>query len=524
MDAFGTSDNLSQSDLLVYNSQMENFFSESFGSRFNNMNPLNESDIRNNLNGTAKDESDPHLCQYNYVGSQELNISRPQEYQDPFMPLNNDYRLPGEYLEEEHPGGLIHSQGLGESPFREHKFTVSVMPQSKVSNRDYLPQDGLLFVRFMAGIGLNFSLNDPEERTSMPMPPDMFIRMSLRFESPVSDDKKRVARCHVHADRDTNGLHKSFPFILNHRDAVYDDANLWVTFPACTVVTTTFYCYSSCAGGIDRKPIYLYFELLNSDGSLCQSARWNVKVCANPSRDGPKEQERRRKEEDKFVKGGVKSEASSEMKGGETVDKKGKKRKMDVKAEMGGEVKRMESASPMQPALTPSPAAWSPNMAAPRVSASSRRSSKLELSSPSSDGVATESNGCSRKTSSEDDEDKVFEIKIQGKKKYEQVMSYLKSLEQNERYSSRNDVDNPFENLTQLTGDISISTWLRQYRLEESDHYVDSFRSMGIYTLDDVENHFTPSLFHATIGIPQPAAARLNKIYLNWLNVNKAAD
>lgn len=40
----------------------------------------------------------------------------------------------------------------------------------------------------------------------------MNIRMSLRFSTPVSDDKTRVSRCHVHVDRDTSDQSIHFLF------------------------------------------------------------------------------------------------------------------------------------------------------------------------------------------------------------------------------------------------------------------------------------------------------------------------
>lgn len=43
----------------------------------------------------------------------------------------------------------------------------------------------------------------------------MNIRMSLRFSTPVSDDKTKVSRCHVHVDRDTSDhyIHYLFDYI-----------------------------------------------------------------------------------------------------------------------------------------------------------------------------------------------------------------------------------------------------------------------------------------------------------------------
>ncbi|KAF8360409.1 hypothetical protein PRIPAC_87332 [Pristionchus pacificus] len=527
MDSFGGGSGnarLSQSDLHFVDSQMENFLSDSFGSRFNNMNSMSEYDIRNNLYNTPKDEADPSLCQINYNPSQEQRISDHQEHQEhqlyPFVPLNDDYQQQQHqqllYMDDDNVGGYVYSQGLS-GPNLQYRFMCTVMPIAKSSNRDYLPRKDLLFVKFMTAIPFNFMLTNPDDNSSIPMPTDMNIRMSLRFSTPVSDDKTRVSRCHVHVDRDTNGIHKVMPFIVNHRDAVYDETNLCVTIPSCTVCAVTFYCYSSCAGGIDRKAVFVLFELINAEGTVVQTVECPVKVCANPSRDAPKEDERKRKEEEKSGRGRVKSEASSEMD-----EKRGRKRKTEDKEEMGREIKqRMESASPMNSLHTPSPG-WNPTMSAPRLSTSSRRESKVDIHSPSSDGMAMESNGVSTKTT-KNPEDEIFTIQVRGKKKYDEAIKYVKMLEQNERYSARNDEDNVFENLTQMTEDITISTWLSQYHLNEEE-YVNVFRSMGIKTLGDIEASYNPTFFNACIGIPQKSAATLNKVYLNWLNVNKCAD
>ncbi|GMR36456.1 hypothetical protein PMAYCL1PPCAC_06651, partial [Pristionchus mayeri] len=525
----GSVDNaqFSQSDLR-FDSQMENFLSESFGSRFHNLNStITDNDFAPVI-GLPKE--DPFLSRHNYVSSQEKNIPLlyPHDQEGQFIPMNEGYQaISGPtYQDDDIPGGFAYSQDRNNK--EEYTFTVALMPLAKSSKGDYVTERNLLFCKFMEGIPLNFSLVNPEKETSIPFPPNMFIRMSLRFLAPDSDEKAKVRRCHLHMEKDIDGSHKMFPFKLNHKDAAYDDANLSVTIPTSTVVSATFYCYSSCAGGIDRKPVYLLFELLYEDGSLYQQATLAIKVCANPQRDAPKEIAKMKKQEEKgkdahgimverereliSLLSGVKSEGSCET------EKRGRKRKTGDRDDMGRAMKRMESTSPMQPVLTPSPG-WNIAMSAPRVS--SRRNSKLEIRP---DGAPFESTESSRKTSydeeeGEDEEDKVFQISIQGKKKFEKVQSYLRTLEREERYTSRNDEDNVYQNLSQTTGEISISTWLEQCHLDEQ-HFLDAFHSKDITLLKDLNYSFTPTLFHSELGLPKHIAARLNKIYLNWRNGN----
>ncbi|GMS84229.1 hypothetical protein PENTCL1PPCAC_6404, partial [Pristionchus entomophagus] len=493
---------LSQSDFLI-SSQVEAFLSDSFGSRFNNMNSFPEGDMQFNLSDIPRDEFAGDLPPSHFANGEF------EEEKQQFVPIDEAYQPDLQYMDNERANGVyIYSQGLGDM----NKFTVAVMPEAKNCNRNYVPFHNLLFVKQGANIPFTFMLMNSETKQGVTMPADMTIRMSLRFTLPVSDDKRIVQRCDVHMKKDNDGAHNTFAFKVIHRNAVYDDASLSVTIPASTVVPITFHCYSSCAGGIDRQAIYLLFELLNEDGSLYQNAEFHLKVSANPTRDAPKEGERKRKEEEKLRRGRAKSEAGSEM-----GEKRGRKRKTEEMDEMGRDIKRMDSVSPMLSIHTPSPG-WNPTvMSAPRVSTTARRNSKLDLRSTSSERMAMESNG-SRK-GSDDDENRTYTINICGKKKYDEVMKLLSLLERDERHTCRHDEDNLFENLTQLTGDVTISTWLMQYRLAE-EAYVNTFRDHNVHTLDDIANVYHPSYFHHSIGIPQEAAANLNKVYLNWLNGN----
>ncbi|GMT14427.1 hypothetical protein PFISCL1PPCAC_5724, partial [Pristionchus fissidentatus] len=511
---------LSESDIMRDSQGFELFLNGSFGGRFTAMRPLSASDVQMNLQAVSKSEEDPMLCKANFIPEDEvgLNNNMFQQQAEVWQPLGGH---PGEnsWPADEYDGGFVHSQGHS----MPYSFVVAVMPQQKASNREYLLLDQLLFAKYNAPIPFNFLLSpsNAAAQTGIPMPSGMSIRMSLRYAEPVSDDKRVVSRCHVHSERDSNVSTNMFPFVLNHRDAVYDKTTLHVTIPSSTVVSLTFFCYSSCAGGIDRKPVFILFELLNEDGSVAQEAQMAVKVCANPSRDAPKEQERKRREEEKCGRGRVKSEASSEMGGSE---KKAKKRKQEELNEMGREIRRYDSTSPMPTMTTPSPG-WNPTMTAPRV-APERRDSKLDFRCGSADGVPMEMTPSSSRKSSkeeEDDDDKVYTITIRGKKKYQEVMKHVQLLETKERYSKRNDEENPFANLTQLTGEMGISTWLDQYKLCE-ELYVERFKLMGVNTLYDVEAAFHPTLFSTVIGIPNADAARLNKIYLNWLNLSANLD
>ncbi|GMS84236.1 hypothetical protein PENTCL1PPCAC_6411 [Pristionchus entomophagus] len=467
------------------------------------MNSLPERDLQLNLSDIPREEFDGDLPPSDFAND-EFNEERQQ-----LLPIDESYQPALQYMDNErHNAAYIYSQGLEDM----NKFTVAVMPEAKNCNRNYVPFQNLLFVKQGANIPFTFMLMNPETETGVTMPADMSIRMSLRFTMPVSDDKRIVQRCDVHMKKDNDGVHNTFPFKVIHRNAVYDDSSLSVTIPASTVVPITFHCYSSCAGGIDRQAIYLLFELLNEDGSLYQNAEFHLKVSANPTRDAPKEGERKRKEEEKLRRGRAKSEADSDM-----GEKRRRKRKTEEMDEMGMDMKGMDSVSPMLSIHTPSPGWNLTVIVIPPLENTYYSNSKLDLRSTNSERTAMESNG-SRK-SSDDDENRTYTISVCGKKKYDEVMKLVSLLERDERHTCRHDEDNLFENLTQLTGDVTISTWLMQYRLDK-EAYVNTFRDHKVHTLDDIANVYHPSYFHHSIGIPQEAAANLNKVYLNWLNGN----
>ncbi|VDN59141.1 unnamed protein product [Dracunculus medinensis] len=49
-------------------------------------------------------------------------------------------------------------------------------------------------------------------------------------------------------------------------------------------IPVQFQCYSSCSGGINRRPLFLFF-ILEVNGELVGEQRMSLKVCAYPSRD-----------------------------------------------------------------------------------------------------------------------------------------------------------------------------------------------------------------------------------------------
>ncbi|EYC44766.1 hypothetical protein Y032_0450g1675 [Ancylostoma ceylanicum] len=166
-------------------------------------------------------------------------------------------------------------------------FCVGISTQTKSSkNLDY--------VRLSSGDGITLYC---KADTSVPFNfrygPECHPGMKIRIRPEYTEDRysnKPVERCPNHLVKDNTEARNHF-VRCEHPDAEYlgvDDAYA-VRIPTCESTGFLFTCFSSCSGGINRRPVQLAFVLEESDGTVLDTCYIALKVCANPLRDASKE-------------------------------------------------------------------------------------------------------------------------------------------------------------------------------------------------------------------------------------------
>ncbi|KAJ1349608.1 p53 DNA-binding domain, variant 2 [Parelaphostrongylus tenuis] len=172
------------------------------------------------------------------------------------------------------------------------RFAVAVTPQTKSSkNLDYvfggaMTKNGrTLYCK--ADVMIPFTFTFPEMC-------DPGSRVRVRAE--YAENRyvgKSVERCANHLVKDGSDVKMHF-VRCEHAETEYFDANenYALCIPMCDTTNFLFTCFSSCSGGINRRPIQLTFILEGLDGRQLETFRLPLKVCANPLRDASKEDER----------------------------------------------------------------------------------------------------------------------------------------------------------------------------------------------------------------------------------------
>ncbi|KAL3993743.1 P53 DNA-binding domain family protein [Acanthocheilonema viteae] len=129
----------------------------------------------------------------------------------------------------------------------------------------------------------------------IPPPPKSFIRICAIYSDNIYAHVP-VRRCDYHRSRDRN-QEEHFLIVTNNPKAQHltekiedeESSRSFAIVPfdslyANKCLMLQFRCYSSCAGGINRRQVVLCFSLENGDRLLGES-KMHLKVCSLPSRD-----------------------------------------------------------------------------------------------------------------------------------------------------------------------------------------------------------------------------------------------
>ncbi|KAK6727268.1 hypothetical protein RB195_005149 [Necator americanus] len=178
-------------------------------------------------------------------------------------------------------------QGHRNEEARGRLFCVGISTQTKSSkNLDY--------VRLSSGEGITLYC---KADTSVPFTfrfgDECHPNMRIRVRPEYTEDRysnKTVERCPNHLVKDNTETRNHF-LRCEHPDTEYlgsEDA-FAVRIPMCESTGFFFTCFSSCSGGINRRPVQLTFVLEDNDGRAVDTCFVALKVCANPLRDASKE-------------------------------------------------------------------------------------------------------------------------------------------------------------------------------------------------------------------------------------------
>ncbi|VDO23203.1 unnamed protein product [Haemonchus placei] len=133
--------------------------------------------------------------------------------------------------------------------------------------------------------------------TSNSCEPNSMIRVHAEYTEERYANKP-VERCPNHQYKDTLAATANIRqhFVrCEHVGAEYveKDGGYFVRIPMCDSTGFAFTCFSSCSGGINRRPLQLVFTLeAPGTGKVLDICLIALKVCANPLRDSSKEDDK----------------------------------------------------------------------------------------------------------------------------------------------------------------------------------------------------------------------------------------
>ena len=163
--------------------------------------------------------------------------------------------------------------------------------ETKSTSWTYSPNHNKLFVRMATACPILF-------RTNTPPPPGTFIRATPVYMKP-EHSQDIVRRCPNHTSgMEHNEGHPAPSHLLRceHPMAMYTEDSASrrhsVVAPldqpqvgaSWTTYLYQFMCFSSCVGGLNRRPVQVIFTLENSGAILGRQAV-EVRICACPGRD-----------------------------------------------------------------------------------------------------------------------------------------------------------------------------------------------------------------------------------------------
>lgn len=172
------------------------------------------------------------------------------------------------------------------------QFVVAVIPQTKSSkNLDYVHGGAMtkngrtLYCK--ADVMIPFTFTFPKKCN-----PGSHVRVRAEYAE-GRYLARSVERCPNHLVKDASDVKMHF-VRCDHAETEYfgSNENYSLCIPMCETTSFMFTCFSSCSGGINRRPIQLTFILEGRDERQVETFRIPLKVCANPLRDASKENER----------------------------------------------------------------------------------------------------------------------------------------------------------------------------------------------------------------------------------------
>ncbi|XGW19605.1 hypothetical protein V3C99_003447 [Haemonchus contortus] len=192
-------------------------------------------------------------------------------------------------------GHRLHYQLPHHPAFSERVFSVGITPQTKSSkNLDYVVMRNkcgmTLYSKSELMVPFVFSTSNNCEPNSM-----------IRVHAEYTEERyanKPVERCPNHQYKDTLAATANIRqhFVrCEHVGAEYveKDGGYFVRIPMCDSTGFAFTCFSSCSGGINRRPLQLVFTLeAPGTGKVLDICLIALKVCANPLRDSSKEDDK----------------------------------------------------------------------------------------------------------------------------------------------------------------------------------------------------------------------------------------
>ncbi|VDM46161.1 unnamed protein product [Toxocara canis] len=281
-----------------------------------------------------------------------------------------------------------------------------------------------------------------------------------------------VTRCPHHLSADQSSIREHF-ILLNSSSAVYvnavganDRSYVCVPIPeSCDpiFVPLQFTCFSSCNGGISRRPLHVCFELEMKyvyffSGQLVDHYELSLKVCACPARDAILEGFEPPRRFNYFV----------------FLLSPQKKRRTVV-------------TKPVTEVVTKSHC------------------------------VSSE-----KKSSFKEDEDTVYEVQVRGRHLYKLVCSIIASYELSRRYLREKADEGKLDTLksphTPLSHRTAIPTWLANLELSK---YEDLFSAKSLFVIDDLEGVINKK-FLCSLGVSEEDSCKMLESYLSWFDVYNA--
>ncbi|VDM64182.1 unnamed protein product [Angiostrongylus costaricensis] len=350
-------------------------------------------------------------------------------------------------------------------------FMVGVIPQSKSSrNLDYVLGEATakhgrtLYCKVDTMVPFTFSF---PTRCG----PSSHIRVCAEY---VDNSLKGmpVERCPNHLAKDFSDMKMNF-VRCDHAQTEYLDSNenYALRIPVCQTTAFMFTCFSSCAGGINRRPVQLTFTLEGVDEMRVETMRIPFKVCSIPSRDASRDDER-------FFEHDVGIVPNSQVIQREKLQRGG-----------NGKSKRV-------------------------------RSERYPVRSSHQNKFRRAGNGKSKRVHFEKHPvgpSHQIELHFNDPEKALKCLWFLQHEEKFDQLICMEIEGNPFQDICVVTRGTLIKAWLTKRSIGLASH-ADKFESQSIFTMGDLASVYRRDTF-ARLGFDPDQCAVLNKAFNDWYRV-----